>query len=638
MPRSPLRQRVQPQFEPLESRNLLATNPIISEFMADNLSVIRDGYEKSPDWIEIYNPGEAPADLTGWHLTDSPQDLTKWTFPSTTLDPGGYLVVFASGRGTPNPGDAANLGPAGNLHTNFELNAAADYVALVSEDGFTIASEYGTAGGDYPPQTKDISYGISQQGVADTLIDRDSAAYVLLPAAELPSGWAGDDPEFDDDPTTSAWLAATTPIGFDTTDAYDFALGTQGDIEAAMQGVYSSALIRIPFDVADPTAIDQLLLEAAFDDGFAAYLNGHRVADANAPVTLSASSAATATHDALGGGYLLDPENTSVLYTFENNTGQIFTDKLTDDGSQQPLVEFNGPGGLFIDGDAANAAFGARSLRLANATFPEFNRFEIADTADLGNRFTLAMTVDLDRLGFQRLFSNYQGTGAVGTNRLIFDIDPSGGSLASGMRLLIGGRGGVEPTQRPAALSQAGYHHIAVTYDNGAVRAYLDGTVVMTGTLGSGPLEMPLNLFVGEDPHDGGGTANEQLVGNLDDVLVLQNVALSQAEINVLATAGANAFFTTGGNAASFELFPLGQHIDKLHTGENVLAIHALNSSSADSDFFFLPRLTATTLPGDGQPGYFDVPTPGAPNGAALGGLVDDTRFSVDRGFFNATV
>jgi len=624
------------KIERLETRNLLAANPIITEFMADNLSTLRDGFDKSPDWVEIYNAGDMPVDLSGWHLTDSPTNLTQWTFPAHVVEPNEYLVVFASGRGTANPTDPTNVDPAGSFHASFELNSQGDYIALVEDDGVTIASEFGAAGLDFPDQSGDVSYGISQDFDITTLVDVGAASRVLLPTTSLPAGWAGDDPNFDDDPSTTSWFDVTTAVGFDTTNVYDSVLDPLGDIESEMHGNSSSALLRTEFNVTNPTEISQLALELAYDDGFAGYLNGHLVAEANSPQSLTATSTATAAHDALGGGFLLDPANRSVLYTFENNTGQNFTDKLTDDGSQQPIVEFNSPGGVVVDGNAANAAFGSRSLQLANASFPDFNRFEIAETTNLGSQFTLAMLVDFDQLNFQRLFSNFEGTGAVGTNRILLDVDPSGGSLSSGFRFLIGGRGSVEAAAPPAALSQPGYHHVAVTYNDGLVRGYVDGALIAAGSLGSGPINMPLNLFVGEDPHDGGGTANEQLVGHLDDVLVLSGVALDQADVGLLATAGANSFFSTGGSAPSFDAFNITNHIDKLQVGSNVLAIHGLNTSAGDADFFMLPTLTATSSLGASQLGYFDTPTPGGPNGTALEGLVADTNFSVDRGFYDA--
>ena len=83
-------------LEPLESRYLLAATPIISEFMADNGSTLADGNGQYSDWVEIYNLGDATADLAGWYLTDDPEDLVKWPLPDTSLAADDYLLVFAS--------------------------------------------------------------------------------------------------------------------------------------------------------------------------------------------------------------------------------------------------------------------------------------------------------------------------------------------------------------------------------------------------------------------------------------------------------------------------------------------------------------------------------------------------------------
>lgn len=65
-----------------------------------------------------------------------------------------------------------------------------------------------------------------------------------------------------------------------------------------MMGVSSSALIRIPFEVsADELSVARSLnLKMRFDDGFVAYLNGVRIASANAPVDLSWNSGAVDGH------------------------------------------------------------------------------------------------------------------------------------------------------------------------------------------------------------------------------------------------------------------------------------------------------------------------------------------------------
>src|SRR5688572_23827438 len=134
-------------FESLEARQLLAANtPIISEFMADNGDTLADKDGAYSDWIEIHNPTAASVNLDGYWLTDETALLKKWRIPAVTLPAGGNLVVFASGK---------DLAVAGQeLHTNFELNAAGEYLALVKPDG-TVAQHYAP---QYPEQLEDISY------------------------------------------------------------------------------------------------------------------------------------------------------------------------------------------------------------------------------------------------------------------------------------------------------------------------------------------------------------------------------------------------------------------------------------------------------------------------------------------------
>lgn len=117
--------------------------PVISEFMAQNDGGLRDVEGESPDWIEIFNPSASSLDLHGWHLTDNASDLTKWTFPATEIPPGGYLIVFASGK------DRALAGE--ELHTNFAL-------ALVEPNGASIAHAYSPA---YPIQRANVSFASS---------------------------------------------------------------------------------------------------------------------------------------------------------------------------------------------------------------------------------------------------------------------------------------------------------------------------------------------------------------------------------------------------------------------------------------------------------------------------------------------
>jgi len=86
------------RIEVVEARNLLATDLVISEFMASNEATLADAQGGFQDWIEVHNPSDAVVDLAGWYLTDNVSDLRKWPFPDIALEADGYLTVFASGR------------------------------------------------------------------------------------------------------------------------------------------------------------------------------------------------------------------------------------------------------------------------------------------------------------------------------------------------------------------------------------------------------------------------------------------------------------------------------------------------------------------------------------------------------------
>ena len=122
--------------------------PTISEFMAANDSGLADEDGEFSDWIEIFNPESVAISLAGYHLPDSAANLSQWTFPAVTLNPGAYLVVFASGKN--------RTDPASRLHTSFQLSSEGEYLALVAPDGVTVVSAFAPG---YPPQFENVSFG-----------------------------------------------------------------------------------------------------------------------------------------------------------------------------------------------------------------------------------------------------------------------------------------------------------------------------------------------------------------------------------------------------------------------------------------------------------------------------------------------
>ncbi|MCA9213621.1 MAG: lamin tail domain-containing protein [Planctomycetales bacterium] len=145
------------QFERLESRELLAADVIISEFMAVNDGVVEDGNREASDWIELHNRGDQAIDLTGWYLTDDSLNLTKYQIRDRVVQPGEHFILFAS---APSDGEGGTLGDfvdrQGNPHTNFELSKDGELLALVEPDGQTIKDAFAP---EYPKQLKGVSYG-----------------------------------------------------------------------------------------------------------------------------------------------------------------------------------------------------------------------------------------------------------------------------------------------------------------------------------------------------------------------------------------------------------------------------------------------------------------------------------------------
>jgi len=127
---------------------------MITEFMADNSSIIPDGNDDYPDWVEIHNPGLEAVSLAGCHLTDDADNLAKWTFPASASVPAnGYLIVFASGNATDS---TPYIDSMGYIHTSFKLSMDGESIALVAPNGSTLISAWW----DFPLQGTDVSYGL----------------------------------------------------------------------------------------------------------------------------------------------------------------------------------------------------------------------------------------------------------------------------------------------------------------------------------------------------------------------------------------------------------------------------------------------------------------------------------------------
>jgi len=204
---------------------MVATHPVISEFVADNESGLADGDGDFSDWIEIFNPTGSPVELAAYFLTDDDSDLTKWFFPAYLLAPGERVIVFASGKD--------DAGPAGQLHTNFKLRAGGEYLALVAPGGTNILHEFSPT---YPAQSPDGAYGI----IAG---DLSTAQFFGSPTPGLPNDTSPPLPGSVMFDTPSQTFTGTLNVSLSTdTVGASIYYTTNGSVPTSGSTLYSSAI------------------------------------------------------------------------------------------------------------------------------------------------------------------------------------------------------------------------------------------------------------------------------------------------------------------------------------------------------------------------------------------------------------
>ncbi|WCJ58246.1 lamin tail domain-containing protein [Fontisphaera persica] len=103
---------------------LPALPPIyLNEVQAENRSGPVDRMGEREPWIEIYNAGTEPVNLAQCWLSEDPEHLKRWSFPTgAVLQPGEFRLVWADGE--------AGESTAGEWHTNFRLSPTSGVVVL----------------------------------------------------------------------------------------------------------------------------------------------------------------------------------------------------------------------------------------------------------------------------------------------------------------------------------------------------------------------------------------------------------------------------------------------------------------------------------------------------------------------------
>ncbi len=593
---------------------------IITELMAGNSGTLLDEDGDPSDWIELYNDGNSIADLEGWYLTDDPDVLQKWRFPAVTVEAGGFLVVFASGKN--------RTASRSELHANFRLATRGEYLALLRPDGVTAADEF-----VFPPQRQDVSWGVRMEADVRTLVATGATARVRIP----PNGadgaeWTGAREPFDD----FAWNdgdGSKTGVGY-----------TDEEVVAIDDGLAEGLVAAWTFETSDGAPVR---------DGLDA--SGRRVDE------VSGHPAGPFHGTASAGVYRAD--------TPENVAGSSFSLEFEESGTVESFrVDMATPIARLTTGDFTlhtwfKSTDSGRSILMGSccATLPGALNFELHTSNRLrvwiaGPTATTDLNVSVNSVGNSR---DNRWHSAVALRRgstveLYFDgvrvgsTSDVAGEFEQAPATYYFGRDDREgDTRFDGKLDNIAFWNRALDADE--IRSLADGADLgaaagFAGLIGT-DVEQPMKgknpsayIRIGFDVDDPEALQSMLLRMKYDDGFVAYlngwEVARRNAPAEVLwnSTATEERAFAA---AVAFEDIRVAAPSALLVAGRNILAIHGLNSSAGDEDFLILPELTALTGSIDlDDLRYFSKPTPGATNEGGFLGFVEETEFSVTRGFF----
>jgi len=237
------------------------------------------------EFIELYNRGAHPVNLTGWQLSNA----VDFTFPAVTLVAGEYLVVaenpaialadfgvIAIGPwlgGLSNEGERITLrDKLGNLADEVDYGVGFPWPTAAHGDGASMELIDPALDNDLSGSWRSASAGGYAGPEIDFLSAGDSSWIYrngqTFPAADG-SGRQWNENGYDD-AVDGEWLSGVAPIGFgdgdDTTEV------------TGMASRYISLFLRNEFEIAPGQAIpSELSLRAYFDDGCVVYINGQEV-------------------------------------------------------------------------------------------------------------------------------------------------------------------------------------------------------------------------------------------------------------------------------------------------------------------------------------------------------------------------
>ena len=108
-------------YSAFDAANRLPLNGVyISEFGGSTGSV-------ATDWVELHNSTGSAVNLAGYGLSNNPKNPAKWVFPDISIEPGEYLLLYATG--------SADKAQKKNLKLNFCISSTGETLFFFDPGG-----------------------------------------------------------------------------------------------------------------------------------------------------------------------------------------------------------------------------------------------------------------------------------------------------------------------------------------------------------------------------------------------------------------------------------------------------------------------------------------------------------------------
>jgi len=588
------------RHEYLENRIVLDATVVFNEIMYNPAG------DETLEFVELYNENATNIDVSGWSIEGG----INYTFPDpTVIDGRSYLVVAADPMALGISGGFSDaLGP----FSQGQLSNGGEELRLITHAGRRMSRVDYDDGGDWPvgadgsgvslsrtsihtncelPESWSVSSQVGGTPGADnfpdpsllppvtfTYVDSGSSVRVRVPTSAGNLTWNSVDwnePGFDDT-AAGGWLDAAVGLGFDTSGSTSIAdlLDAQGDIESQMYNQNATGLVRVPFNINDASALSRLDLTVDYNDGYVAYLNGSEIGRQNAPISLAFNSTATTTvgeSDRDGDGGLIN--------TYVGATSPL--------GNQAG----GGPAVSNINVTAGPAPY------LGSPTYDSFRLVDGTGFSSWSNKPSADQNwVDADGDGVPEIDSEVNhGMMSLMTNGgtqadqwISFDL----GQSTSLDKMWIWGFNEIDRGSCPVGnCTLRGVSAARIWYSD-----------VVSPTPATNPAEAEWTLL--------GNTTVPQGTGldGFDDVaeVLFHGAQARHVLIDVESTHGldqgngdvfvglSEVQFLSGSSSADTarDTIDLSAHMHQLVDGENLLAIHGLNSAVSDGTFFVQPKMT----------------------------------------------